>query len=409
MNGLSLGPALSPAQTSEFRARLAFEHGKYDLHMGDRSTVSTRAILISSAMWESLARDAEALWSESAEAERAAIAEPILLRRLALPRRLRLEIQKLSRTMVSTSARFVRFDFHPTTDGWRISEVNADVPGGFLEAAALTSLCLEHNPGAEDAGDPCAAMARELASATPRGHAVALIHATAYTDDRQSMIALAARLSALDVPSILLAPDQMRSTRSRMTARDEKGATQRIGAIARFFPAEWLPNLASARAWRPLLGGDERCILNPAAAIVAQSKRMPLIWDHLGCPMPTWRRLLPLTQDPRSCTNLSEWALKPALGRVGEAVYLPGAQPLGERRAPRLARRSPEDWVAQQRFRAAPLGAEDSTRLYPCIGVFVLDGKTVGAYGRLSAKPLIDQHAQEAAVLITRAPESIAA
>ncbi len=409
MNGLSLGPALPPDQAADLRSRLAFEHGKYDLQVGDRSTISMRPILLSSSVWRSLARDAEALWREAVEAERAALAEPALLRRLGLPRTLRHEILRACRGHSSIGARFVRFDFHPTPDGWRISEINADVPGGFHEAEALTSLLIGNNAGALAAGDPCSAMARTLAHATPDGHAVALVHATAYSDDRQSMSALAHRLAALGVRSALLAPDQLQSTGGALFARDPDGPPIRIGAAARFFPAEWLPNLGDPRAWRPLITGAERCILNPVRAVVAQSKRMPLIWDEIRCDMSAWRRLLPRTLDPRSCASLGDWALKPALGRVGEAIYLPGPQPLGERKAPRLARRRPAHWIAQERFTATALTPEDGPALYPCVGVFVLDGLTVGAYGRLSHSPLIDQHAQEAAVLILREPEAIAA
>lgn len=409
MSGLSLGPALSPTQTAELRPRLAFEHGKYDLQIGDRSSIATRPMLLSSSTWEALARDAEALWREAVLAERAAIAEPALLRRLGLPRPLRFEIQRAPSAPSSIGARFVRFDFHPTDDGWRISEINADVPGGFLEASALTSLFLEHSSNTTSAGDPCAALARALARDTTPGHTVALIHATAYSDDRQSMSAIAARLAALGVPAVLIAPDQLHLTGDALVALQHGAAPVRIGAAARFFPAEWLPNLASARAWRPLLSGADRCILNPAAAVVTQSKRLPLIWDQLGCAMPTWRRLLPRTVDPRSCKSLRDWALKPALGRVGESIYLPGVLPLGERKAPRLARRHPGAWIAQERFHATPLTTGDGSPLYPCVGVFVLDGETVGAYGRLAQRPLIDQHAQEAAVLVLPEPEAIAA
>jgi len=34
----------------------------------------------------------------------------------------------------------MRFDFHWTTEGFRISEVNADVPGGFSESSAFPAL-----------------------------------------------------------------------------------------------------------------------------------------------------------------------------------------------------------------------------------------------------------------------------
>src|SRR5947207_3391973 len=36
------------------------------------------------------------------------------------------------------------FDFHYTTQGWRISEANSDVPGGFSEASYFTGMMAEH-------------------------------------------------------------------------------------------------------------------------------------------------------------------------------------------------------------------------------------------------------------------------
>ena len=55
------------------------------------------------------------------------------------------------------AARVMRFDFHWTPDGWRISEVNSDVPGGFSEASELPLLMTPHYPGAQAAGNPGAA------------------------------------------------------------------------------------------------------------------------------------------------------------------------------------------------------------------------------------------------------------
>ncbi|MBL0921022.1 MAG: glutathionylspermidine synthase family protein [Phycisphaerales bacterium] len=410
MSALALGPEMSRAQAAEMRLRLAFDHGKYDLHLGDHSTIAARPILLSASEWSAIARDSEALWRESVELEARVLANPRLLTRLGLPRALIAEVRRATRHgHAGVGARFVRYDFHPTPDGWRISEANADVPGGFLESAALTPLFLDLAPGCSGAGDPCSALAGALAQATGSGEHVALIHATAYTDDRQSMAAIAERLEALGVPAMLLAPDQLRERDGALFARLDGEPPARIGAVARFFPAEWLPNLHDARAWRPLAAPRARCVLNPVSAIVSQSKRLPLLWDEVGLPLPTWRRLLPETRDPRSCAALADWALKPALGRVGEAVYLPGARPIGERRAPRLARKRPGHWVAQRRFDTLALPADGGPALHPCVGVFVLDGRAVGAYGRLSASPLIDQHAAEAAVLIQPPAEACAA
>lgn len=34
--------------------------------------------------------------------------------------------------------RFLRFDFHPTEEGWRLSEANTDVPGGSARVPAAS-------------------------------------------------------------------------------------------------------------------------------------------------------------------------------------------------------------------------------------------------------------------------------
>ena len=37
-----------------------------------------------------------------------------------------------------------------------------------------------------------------------------------------------------------------------------------------------------------------------------------------------------------------------------------------------------------------------------CLGVFTIDGRAAGAYGRMAAKPLVDGYAEEIAVLLLR-------
>jgi hypothetical protein len=37
--------------------------------------------------------------------------------------------------------------------------------------------------------------------------------------------------------------------------------------------------------------------------------------------------------------------------------------------------------------------------MYPCLGVFTVDGRAAGIYGRLSPRPVIDYAAVDAAVL----------
>jgi len=38
-------------------------------------------------------------------------------------------------------------------------------------------------------------------------------------------------------------------------------------------------------------------------------------------------------------------------------------------------------------------------RIFPCLGVYTLDTRVIGAYGRLAPVPLIDSRAADAAVL----------
>ena len=67
----------------------------------------------------------------------------------------------------------------------------------------------------------------------------------------------------------------------------------------------------------------------------------------------------------------------------------------------REAARDPRSWAAQRRFSATPIDTPLGPR-YAAIGVYVLDERAVGAYGRLAPQPLIDDSAQEAVVLLAR-------
>ena len=57
-----------------------------------------------------------------------------------------------------------RYDFHWTTDGWRISEVNCDVPGGFIEGGGFTSLVAGALSGLKSTGDPAERYVESIAN-----------------------------------------------------------------------------------------------------------------------------------------------------------------------------------------------------------------------------------------------------
>jgi len=250
----------------------------------------------------------------------------------------------------------VRFDFHHTTAGWRISEANSDVPGGLNEASGLSALMAEHYPGTTPAGDTAGAYMSAISSSLDAGAHVAFVHATAYSDDRQVMTYLSRRFAASGLRTSLVSPAHLRWDDGR--ARLETTWTSdAVDAVVRFFPAEWLPNLPSACGWSHFFHGGSTPVSNPASAILTQSKRFPLTWEALPTPMPTWRALLPETRDPRDVPRheRDEWVLKPALGRVGEDIVMSGvteAKPL--KRLSRDARWFPSRWAAQRRRPCGP-------------------------------------------------------
>ena len=97
---------------------------------------------------------------------------------------------------------------------------------------------------------------------------------------------------------------------------------------------------------------------------------------------------------------LAAWLVKPALGRVGELIGLREVLPQREWRAiERSARWWPGDWIAQRRFEAVAV-ERDGELLFPCIGVYVIDERAAGIYGRVARRPLIDARARDVAVLL---------
>jgi hypothetical protein len=92
--------------------------------------------------------------------------------------------------------------------------------------------------------------------------------------------------------------------------------------------------------------------------------------------------------------------LKPALGRVGDGIGIRGVTSARDwRHIARAARWFPRWWVAQRRFEPTPLDMQPDAA-YPCVGVYTIDGRAVGAYGRIANKPLIDWRARDVPVLV---------
>ncbi len=389
--GLRCPGMLSRDEYQTLRSRMIFEWGKWDPQCQDVEVLAPYPLVLDEPVWRALARDAETLAAEATAAECEILGRPELLRELGLPRPIR---RALERGRTSPDApRCIRFDFHPTTDGWRISEANTDVPGGFIEAAGLPAAMADRFPaGAAPATPPTRSPGPSDAASNAMPSSASSTPPRTPTTDRSccssragSTISACGRSSSAPTgsPGTAAPPGSTRPTGPmRPTALD---------AIVRFFPAEWLANLSHASGWREFFNAGTLQI-NPPSALITQSKRFPLVWDRLKTPMPAWRRLLPETLDPRRIPRGQDhrWVLKPALGRVGDGIGLRGVSTDREwRRAVRYSRRWPGPWAAQRRFESAPVVTPEGER-HVCLGVFVIDSRAAGIYARLSRRALID-------------------
>ncbi len=395
---------LPPSEYARLRRRAIFECCKWDAQVEDVSAVAPFPLVLRGEAWSELAGLAQALARETLAAEGELLARPELQRRLGLPRGVRAALARADDVGPAAGvARLIRFDFHHTTCGWRISEANTDVPGGMNEASGFPELFAGWYGDAVPVGDPGRAYAGALRAAGAAGARVALLHATAYSDDRQVMAYLARQLEAVGMQPVLASPAHVRWRAGHATLAADWVAGE-PDLIVRFFPAEWLTQLPARATSRAYFAGAWTPASNPGAALLTQSKRFPLVWDDLRVQLPTWRRLLPETRDPRTVPwrESAEWVLKPALGRVGDGVALRELmRPKAWNRVRRAVGRHPGHWVAQRRFEATPLEVAGE-RFYPCIGVYTIDDRVAGAYGRVARRPLIDWRAQDAAVLATR-------
>jgi glutathionylspermidine synthase len=406
MTGLRATPPFEPEQIARIRRR-AVEAGKWDPQVHDGPALAPFALRLPAAEWSHLLITAEAMWRELAALEPALLARPDLLRTLGLPRAVRRAIATTNPAPPAINpVRFARFDFHPTPTGWRVSEINADVPGGFLEAGPITQIVADELPEPlAPANDAAAALADALAHHASRGTTIALVHATAFTDDLQVMELFRRLLAERGVRAACCAPDHLTwlPAGGCITTR----GNERVSAILRFFPAEWLPNLGRRADWRRFfhsLPGDP-VLANPASALAIQSKRLNLALDMLNAEAPAWRVAVPETRSPFPTIYSNHpipngWLLKPAMGRVGEGVTIPGVTAQHATSvAIRSARLSPRAWALQRRFDSLAITVDSGPR-HVCIGVYVINGRAIGSYTRVAARPLIDAHAQDAALLI---------
>lgn len=404
---LFAGAALAPSAFEPLRRRAILSHCKWDAQVGDQSTLAPFPIVLTRALARRLERWAETLDAESRAAEGELLERPELWETLATPRAIRRVLARgLREGFTPAAGRVMRFDFHPCAEGWRVSEVNADVPGGYSEATELTRMMAELHSGLVPSGAPGPAWVdaivagASVASGEETKTAV-LLHAPGFVEDLQVVSYLAGLLRARGVNVSLAQPQHLawRDGRAWLDADWHRGP---VDVILRFFQAEWLSRLPRSVDWQPLFVGATTPVANPGLAVLLESKRFPLVWDRLKTSLPTWRALLPET---RATTGMvgrldTSWVLKSAYSNNGDDVLHRELTPDAEwKKNTRFLLLSRGEWLEQRRFESTPLETPWGA-MHACLGVYTIDGRAAGMYGRLSRGPIVDYRAVDAAVLI---------
>jgi Glutathionylspermidine synthase preATP-grasp len=410
---LRAGLPLDESVYESVRRRMVLDYCKWDPQVGDSETIGRFPLILSRAAWKELASAAERLTSETLELERRLLARPALFARLGLPRRLRLALcGAADATITPAAARVLRFDFHLTRVGWRISEVNSDVPGGFTESSALSAMVAANVDDADTVGDPARAYADALARFAEadgdggRG-AIALLSAPGFMEDHQVVANLARLFRERGVDAHACQPHHLtwRDGRASLACDWHTGP---VAGIVRFYQGEWLGRLKPRIGWHYLFVGGVTPVANPGVAILSESKRLPLLWDELGADVPAWRHYLPETRDPRDVPWRHEdsWLLKTAYCNTGDSVTLREITPAKQWLRTCLdVLISPREWTAQRRFDTSPIETPAGPR-FACVGVYTIDGRACGAYGRISRTPVVRYDATDVAVLVEREGEA---
>lgn len=400
----------------EYRLTLMFDCYKWDPQFLDNNTVAKYALVLTQEEHQKVKELTEKLDKETRAAEDFLNQHLELTKPLALPRKMKKEVELMKEYDPEKNVRLMRYDFHPTVDGgWAVSEVNSDVPGGFAEGslmpqAAIHALEMSASSDAErvdknkytyvNFGDNLiAAIQRKV----PAGGRIILVHCTSYSDDRQVMQFFGDKLQGLGFQVIYAAADHLRFKDKKAICILD-GNEGEVDAIIRFSPLEWVSDM-KPKHWEGYFD-TETCSCNHPIAIFAQTKRFPFIWDVLeenGISMATWRALLPETLPVKDAKGKEGYIYKPVYGRVGEMIGIKEACEKDEyKQILREVKLTPKNYLAQKQFISQPLEGVDGETYHVCLGSYTVDTKHAGYYARISKTRRVDSNAADIPVLIER-------
>jgi glutathionylspermidine synthase len=397
----SAGKPLPTKEWKDYRERVLLDCHDCGIEPHEYSHLARFPLLIEGEEWLIVTELAERLAEEALAAEQELITRYELHEELGVPVAVRRVLRECSRKeRPRGSVRVMRSDFHFTPAGWKISEVNVDYLGGFIEASSFTELMAPYYPGFSPPPNLAAAYAGAIRKAVGEDGLIGIVRRPSISGYR-GVKCVAREIRRHGMRLVMMSPGQI-SWRSDFAEFAGSRAADKPDLLIRFHYVNWLPRLHRRSQWVPWFCGGRTHMSNPGSCVLTQSKRFPLVWDKLRTHISAWRLLLPETRNPCevSAASEKEWVFKSVYGWAGNKVAIAGVtDAVAYKRMVRHARHDPAGWVAQRRFESVAVLTPEGPR-HICLGVYTVDGHAAGAYARMTAKPLVDRYAEDVAVLV---------
>ena len=389
----------------DYRLQAMFDCYKWDPQFEDSNTLARHVLVLSQAENEEIIKFTENLDKETRLAEEFLNKNIKISKKLMLPKKIIEKISDMEEYDKANNIRLMRYDFHPNMDnGWTVTEVNSDVPGGFAESSLLPDLArkmisrpeLEYSSFGEK-------MVEAINSLLDKNGTIMMVHCTCFSDDRQVMQYLGDRLEKEGYRIIYGAADHINFIGKEAYCILENNK-EKIDLIFRFTPLEWLIQM-KPRRWDGYFNTVTKSCNYPIS-IYAQSKRFPFVWNDLenaGIDMKTWRELLPETLEVKKVIERDGYVYKPVYGRVGEKITIKEACKVDEyKRILQDVKKHPKQYILQKKFQSRPLISDDGMKYHVCIGSYTINSKHAGYYARINSYPRIDSYAADIPVLIEK-------
>lgn len=393
---------IDPNKYEDYRLNVIFDGYKWDPQFLDNHTVSQHILVLTEAEHQLLKDDTIALGLETEAAEHIIHKNQHLVKSLVLPKKLRKDVLLMDNYEKEKHIRLMRFDFHPTTDGFAISEVNSDVPGGFAEASLMPQIAINtlHNPELYYFQSFGQSMIEAIKKRLPLGKRLMMVHCTSYSDDRQVMQYLGDALKETGYDICYGAADHLHFKNNQaFSILDHNEGL--IDGIIRFAPLEWMVDI-KPKHWSGYFNTTTLSNNHPIA-IYTQSKTFPFIFEDLealGADLTLWKKRLPKTLPSKEIQP--GFIYKPIWGRVGEDIGIEEACRDDEyQKILKDVKKHPKKYIAQKKFESKPLISDDIP-YHVCIGSYYVDGKHAGYYARMNTTPRIDSFAQDIPVIIKK-------